>query len=167
MKPLRDRAVEGRVNPKGIPYLYLSTSRETALAEVRPWIGSLISVGLFQNRRKLKIVNCTTDDNHIVYLEGEPSPEEREKAVWADIDRAFAKPVTPVDDVADYVPTQIIAEVFKTNGFDGLAYRSSLGPGHNVALFDLDVTDLVRCFVFKVKGISFEFDQAANPYLMR
>lgn len=36
MKPLRDRAREGRANPKGIPYLYVSTHRETALAEVRP-----------------------------------------------------------------------------------------------------------------------------------
>lgn len=32
MKPLKDFAREGRVNPKGIPYLYLSNRRETALA---------------------------------------------------------------------------------------------------------------------------------------
>ena len=43
MVPLPEKAIEGRANPKGIPYLYLATHRETALAEVRPWIGSDVS----------------------------------------------------------------------------------------------------------------------------
>ena len=41
MKPLADRAFEGRASPKGIPVLYLATERDTALLEVRPWLGSL------------------------------------------------------------------------------------------------------------------------------
>ncbi len=48
MKPLRDRASEGRANPKGIPYLYLATKEETAISEVRPWIGSFISLAPIQ-----------------------------------------------------------------------------------------------------------------------
>ena len=119
MKPLKDRAVEGRANPKGIPYLYLATNRETALAEVRPWIGSLISVGAFEILRELRIVNCSSDDHNIIYRE-EPPPEEREKAVWVSIDRAFSRPVDPSDDVAAYVPTQILAELFKAEGYDGI-----------------------------------------------
>src|SRR5258708_31702309 len=43
MKPLRDRAREGRANPKGIPYLYLATDQDTAVAERRPWGGSDVS----------------------------------------------------------------------------------------------------------------------------
>lgn len=168
MKPRAERATEGRANPKGIPYLYLATDRDTALAEVRPWIGSLISVGQFKTLRELRIVNCTTDrDGFPIYLEGEPSPLEREEAVWADIDRAFARPVSPSDDVADYVPTQIIAEIFKTSRFDGVAYRSSLGGGHNIALFDLDAAEIINCSLFEVKKIKFDFKEAANPYFLR
>lgn len=48
MKPLRDKASEGRANPKGIPYLYLATTKEAPMSEVRPWIGSDISVGQFK-----------------------------------------------------------------------------------------------------------------------
>lgn len=44
MVPRPDRATEGRANAKGIPCLYLSTDRDTAMAEVRPWIGSYVSV---------------------------------------------------------------------------------------------------------------------------
>jgi hypothetical protein len=167
MKPLRDRANEGRANPKGIPCLYLATNRDTALAEVRPWIGSSISVGQFKMLRELRLINCTTDKQGFIYYLKEPSAGKREESVWADIDRAFARPVSPSDDVADYVPTQIIAELFKTNNFDGIAYRSSLGDGHNIALFDLDTVELVSCFLFKAKNIRFDFQESANPYIVR
>jgi len=167
MKPLDGRAIEGRANPKGIPYLYLSTDRETACAEVRPWIGSLISVAQFQTLRELRLVNCTTDRKASrVYIGREPSPGEREESVWTDIDKAFARPVSPSEDVADYAPTQIIAELFKMHGFDGVAYRSSLGPGHNLALFDLGAAELISCHLFEVKTISFTFEEAANPYFL-
>ena len=68
--------------------------------------------------------------------------EERTLAVWRDIDRAFSEPVTDSDDHADYATTQLIAELFRKNGFDGIAYRSALGQGHNVALFDLNAADV-------------------------
>lgn len=48
MKPLLYKATEGKANPKGIPCLYLATDKETAMSEVRPWIGSYISVGQFK-----------------------------------------------------------------------------------------------------------------------
>src|SRR6266566_4486089 len=59
MKPIRGRAKEGRVNPKGIPYLYLATHRDTAVAEVRPWKGGVVSVGQFRVVRDLRLVNTT------------------------------------------------------------------------------------------------------------
>lgn len=166
MKPRKRQASEGRANPKGIPYLYLATNRDTALAEVRPWIGSFISVGQFKTLRELRLVNCTTDQQGFrIYLK-EPPAKSREESVWADIDRAFARPVTPNDDIADYVPTQIIAELFKANDFDGVAYRSSLGKGHNVVLFDIETAELVICHLFEVKSIRFTFEKYGAPYLV-
>jgi hypothetical protein len=166
MKPLSGRASEGRANPKGIPYLYLATNRDTALAEVRPWLDTFISVGQFKTSRELRLVNCTTDRKNFLFLK-EPSAEEREESVWTHIDRAFARPVSPSDDIADYVPTQIIAELFKANNFDGVAYRSSLGDGHNVALFGLDMAELVTCLLVQAKSVKFEFQESANPYIVR
>ncbi len=48
MKPQIDRATEGRANPTGIPVLYLASSEQTAISEVRPWIGSELSVAQFR-----------------------------------------------------------------------------------------------------------------------
>jgi len=166
MCPLSEKAIEGRANPKGIPYLYLASNRETALAEVRPWIGSYISVGQFKILRELRVVNCTTNGKGFIYFFKEPPAKERAEAAWGAIDRAFAKPVTQSEDVADYAPTQAIAELFKTNGFDGIAYRSSLGKGHNIALFDVQAAEIISCHLFEVRNIKFDFQEAANPYFV-
>jgi RES domain-containing protein len=149
MKPPADwliegRAPEGRINPKGIPFLYAATEMKTAIAEVRPSLGALVSVAQLRVSRGIRLINCTTDEGkirNIIYLK-EPEGEERTLAVWRDIDRAFSEPVTASDDRADYAATQLIAELFRRNGFDGIAYRSALGEGHNIALFDLNAADV-------------------------
>lgn len=166
MKPLRDRAREGRANPKGIPYLYVSTEQETALAEVRPWIGSRVSVAQLRTSRELRLVNCTEDSRRKHFIGGTP-PEYWDTAVWCDIDAAFSHPVMLTDEDADYVPTQIVAEQFKVNGFDGVAYRSALGTGHNIVLFDVDAARLINCSLHELKGITFDFRECANPYFVR
>lgn len=38
--PPKHLARAGRLNSEGIPYLYLATKTDTAVAEVRPWIGT-------------------------------------------------------------------------------------------------------------------------------
>lgn len=164
MKPLADQAREGRANPKGIPYLYGANKKETALAEVRPWLGQFISLAAFRVHRDLRLMSFVTEEpEHRVYL-NEPEPKEREKAVWADIDRAFARPVTSNDETAEYVPTQVIAELFKSEGFDGIAYRSAFGGGYSIVLFDLDAADLVSCTLYELKEIKYDFRETGPSY---
>jgi hypothetical protein len=57
MKPPNNMAREGRVNPKGIPCLYLADERNTAMAETRPWLGSYISLGEFKTVRGLRVID--------------------------------------------------------------------------------------------------------------
>jgi RES domain-containing protein len=165
MKPLRDSAAEGRANPKGIPFLYLATDHDTAIAEVRPWVGAYVSVVTFKTRGPLKVIKCVTTENIFQHWwMSEPPPEKREESVWAWIDESFARPVTPNDNVADYAAPQIIAELFRANGYDGVVYRSSVSEtGHNVALFDLDAAEVVHGCVFEVKHVSFKSKQAGPP----
>jgi len=85
--------------------------------------------------------------------------EERKLGVWLEIDKAFSEPVIPSDRTADYIPTQIIAELFKSGGFDGIVYKSSLSTGSNVVLFNLGVADLINCFLYEAKSVESEFRQ--------
>lgn len=168
MSPLPDGATEGRVNPKGIPCFYMAADEHTAIAEVRPWIGSKVSVGVFRTLRALRLVDCTRDANRQpIYLE-EPDPEERALAVWTHIAQAFREPVTREDDRADYAPTQVIAEVFRAEGFDGVAYRSGFGTDRfNVALFDLDATELEMCSIYEIGDVTLAYEMADNPYYVQ
>jgi hypothetical protein len=156
MTPLPERATEGRANPKGIPCLYLATDCDTAIGEVRPWIASYVSVGLFKARRKLRLVNCMTDDRPSEEICKMSPAGQDEESAWSAIDLAFARPVDRADDTADYVPTQIIAELLKKHRFDGLIYRSQLGNGRNVALFDLQAARLVESHLFYVRHITLD-----------
>lgn len=163
MYPREHMATEGRVNPKGIPCLYLATTKETAMSESRPWIGSEISVAQFKIIENLKIIDCSLNSSltplYFDVNEGlyEPNEEEREQSVWAHIDKAFSQPVTQNENQAHYAPTQIIAELFKSNGYDGVKYKSMLGSGYNVALFNIKSAELLQCFLCEVKNVSFEF----------
>ncbi len=173
MRPRPHAATEGRANPKGIPYLYLATDKETAMSEVRPSVGDYVSVGQFKMLRSLRLVDCSIGHasgiNLFFDLEKglyEPDAEKREKAVWNDIDRAFSEPIAVTDSSADYAPTQIISELFRKEGFDGIAYKSNLGSGFNLALFDISVADIINCSLFEVKSVNYEFKETANPYFV-
>lgn len=168
MKPIPYTATEGRANPKGIPYLYLSNNKETAMSEVRPWLGSNISVGQFQALKELHLINCSVprSKGSFYYLE-EPDPKERELLVWAHIDNAFSQPVDRNDTSSDYVPTQIIAELFKSEGFDGVVYKSALSDGFNIALFNIDTARMLNCFLYETREIKFMFSESANPYSIK
>jgi len=163
MKPIPNMAKEGRANPKGIPYLYGATDKDTAMAEVNPsGLGSKISVGPFKIIKDITLVNCSEGHGKNLFCFGEPTAEIKEEVVWSHIDRAFSNPVTPNDCVADYIPTQIIAERFKKNGLDGIVYKSNLGKGHNIVLFDLNIADMVRCSLCEIDKIDFSFKETGR-----
>jgi hypothetical protein len=170
MKPIHDKATDGRANPRGIPCLYLATKKDTAVLEVRPLIGSYVSVAQFKMMRDLRLVNCSVEEmgNLERWLRETPwTPEDIEKAVWSDINRAFSEPVERGDNSIEYVPTQIIAEAFKRHDFDGIAYKSSYGEdGLNVALFDIDAAELIKCGLYSIKKVSVKMKQENNPYFV-
>ncbi|MDP5137851.1 RES family NAD+ phosphorylase [Rheinheimera baltica] len=60
--PPKGKAASGRINPEGIPYLYLADSPATAIAEVRPWKNAEISVGIFKTTRQVKVVSFNSGD---------------------------------------------------------------------------------------------------------
>ena len=72
MTPRRDKAKEGRINPKGIACLYVAEDKETAMGEQRPWIRSLITVATFKAARNLSIIDCTLDYEPFCQYDEEP-----------------------------------------------------------------------------------------------
>ena len=183
MIPWADKAREGRINPKGIPCFYSATDPYIALSEMKPQIGAHLTLGEFVTTRNLRIVDFAADCIELADPDGFPTDEEMEAMVWEDVNDLFARPVNDTDDIADYAPTQILGELFRRRGYEGIRYTSkcnifeSLEPhgspernaqtgavdcpkGTNVALFDITTAEF-KCsslhqFVISARG-SFEF----------
>ena len=160
MKPWDDKAYEGRVNPKGIPCLYFATNRESAMSEVRPAIGSVLSVARFETLRDLVVVDCSRFAHPIDHGHAKLEDDDIENAVWSHIDYAFSRPVVRSDNTAGYAATQILAEAFKTKGYDGIIYKTAFSQdGHNAALFDLNCASFIDASLFRVREVQFKFEQ--------
>ena len=177
MKPLEDRAKEGRANPAGIPVLYLATTEQTAISEVRPWIGSEISVAQFKVLRDLKALDLSRGHGefwigHLTHEQmSDPAKidaKAKEKAVWIEIDNAFSRPVRRSDDSADYAPTQILAELFQDAGYDAIVYRSQFGEmGYNIALFNVEDAKPITAVPCRVTKINIEFDEIGDRWFSK
>jgi hypothetical protein len=159
MMPLPSRARENRANPHGIPALYVASHRDTAIAEVGARKHSLVTVASLLATRELHLVNATLETDHTLFVGAEePTGEKLERMVWGQIDYAFMTPVARTDDAADYAPTQVLAELFRHLGYDGVAYASSYGEGHNVALFDLSSARIESARVARVSDMKLTVD---------
>ena len=154
MVPKAEFVGEGRVNPRGIPCLYLACTAAAAISEMRPPVCSHITLAQFKTVRDCLLVDCTLNTRQSLWLEPvdgvAPSPPDaatKENGAWGDIGFAFSKPVTRDEPHIDYVPTQILAETFRHHGYDGIVYKSRLDKnGKNIALFDVAAaTQISRC----------------------
>jgi len=157
--------------------LYLASSRTTAISEIRPWVGSEVSLGYFKVLRDLKAIDLSVGHGKAAFgvltlsqLVGEHSidRETKERAVWIAIDNAFSRPVTRESNVTDYVPTQVLAELFREAGYDAIIYRSQFGAGrakgYNVALFDLDDAEIIACEPQRVTRIAVRFEKFGSAW---
>ena len=168
---------EGRINPRGIAYLYLASDRRTAISEVAPSNGSFVTVAQFDITRELKLVNFSErygESGGLNYLLdipidqwGELSQDQIDQAVWGDIDNAFSLPVTANDEHLNYIPTQILAESLLVQSYDGIIYKSALSEeGYNIALFDVNSATFRAACLFNVTNVKYEFTEHGKPWFL-
>ncbi len=162
MKPL-PAGPEGRLNPKGVSFLYLASDEETAVAEVRPHVNARVSVSEFAPTRILRLADCAQhhDAGPFAVPFGElhgPTP----KSIWMAIDLAFSHPIQDSETSASYVPTQIIAELLQSLNFDGVRFKSSLGPGFCITLFDPSLANPISGRLLTVNDIKYEHSESAG-----
>jgi len=159
----------GRANPPGFAYLYLASTERTALAEMRPWLAESVTLAKFETKRNIQLVICRAGAENWEerLFEKSPSAKKIDQYVWNDISTAFARPVNGEDQESAYLPTQILAEAFKAEGFDGLAYQSGLEQGTNVVLFGVRIAKLVDRFVYTLKKVRYDFEAVPNYAIYR
>ena len=153
--PPREKARAGRVNPYGIPCLYLTDMVDTTIYELRATHGDKLSIGKFVVKENLNIVDFNykpllLDD---IYEGREKLFETvREFLLKKQIGLDLSKPVHRYDvKEIEYVPTQYICEYIKAHGADGVMFNSAVHHGgKNLVLFK---SDKVRCSGVEVKTV--------------
>ncbi|MBE7123673.1 RES family NAD+ phosphorylase [Bacillus cereus] len=133
----------GRANPIGIRVLYSAINVDTAIAEVRPWKSSKITIASVTPTSELHLVDLTNIKSKIENIL--KSPFNFKQNIYKELDALYflssldevlSKPIDPNISELEYIPSQYLTEFIKSLGYDGVIYSSSLGTGENYAFFE-------------------------------
>lgn len=148
----------GRLNRAQVSILYLASEAETAVAELRPHPGELVSTGRFRLKQDLLIANLADHDIRS-YL----SDELLE--VFRGILSVAAVMNVPVqaENRHLYAATQLLSDAVRLEGFDGVSFQSSVGNGDNLVCFNPDKFEFIEGseVVFEVAGLEYHLEKLA------
>ncbi|MCT3763305.1 RES family NAD+ phosphorylase [Chryseobacterium sp. PTM-20240506] len=160
--PPNSKASDGRANPKGISYLYLSNDIKTALFEVRANLYDYISVAKFKLKENLQVINLSSKVIDIfTFLDNDLLEEQIiHQPFISRLEQELAKPHRKSDSELDYLPTQYISELIKSMGFDGIEFKSAQNPdGYNLAIFHPGKFDVISVEVVEVTNLDIEYQR--------
>ena len=158
--PPINRSKNGRANPKGIPYLYLASDLYTAIYEIHPNINSFITIGVFKAIDELSIFDLTSPRIEDPLVHGYDLPNIIQNlAFFRMLGDQLSIPIDQENKELQYISSQYLCEFIKNEGYDGIAYKSSIGKGHNVALFQNTKTKCTRSYLYKIGANPEKIDQ--------
>lgn len=138
-------AKAGRMNAHGISVFYGANTPSIALAEVRPPVGSRVTVAKFDIVRPLQLMDITSLED--VYESGSIFDPNYAKLLAKSkflrtLKDHMTKAVLPNDEITEYLSTQAVADFLATESkipLDGIIYPSTQagknGNKFNVVLF--------------------------------
>ncbi len=137
-KPPQEFVSNGRANPIGISYLYAASDIKTAISEVRPSIGDIVTIVEFEVMQTLPLVDLRDPKNTISPFESVDDLDDiyRDMPFLKLLGDELSKPIVPRAADLEYLPSQYLCEFVKHIGFEGIVYRSSLAEGDNYAIFE-------------------------------
>lgn len=149
---------QGRINPEGISVLYLASDVETALHEVRANKYDYVTIGTFVPVRPVTIVNLSALSKVSPFQYEELGIVFLNRNVFNEMAFEIAKPQRRADSPLDYLPTQYISEFIKAQGYDGVAYDSTLSKdGYNLAIYDETNFKCVSVKTIEVTEIDYKY----------
>jgi hypothetical protein len=146
----------------------MASDAATALAEVRVWKGAIVAIAKMQMATEVRVLDLTE-------VRELASPFFVEGLRWQvevlDLLGRFAyelsRPLLPNEPESHYAPTQHICDLVRRAGYQGIAYPSAMGLGHNLVLFDPTAAQATDVRYVAMREISFKTEPftAPNVYL--
>lgn len=155
-KPPVEKSQHGRANPKGIPYLYVSSDLKTAIAEIRPFLGDKVTVGHFLVKARLEVVDLRDPKIDDPFRFGESLGfAVRYLNFLRRLGFELSKTVSPIEAELEYIPLQYLCEFIRKSGFDGVIYESSVAEGYNIAIFTDHKVECRNAELYEIKDIQY------------
>ncbi len=170
--PPSDKASAGRANAPGISCLYLASDEETTIREVRAGAFDYISIGKFQLKEDIIIVDLKYIDKISPFILGLGYKEYAiNKEHLIKLNNEMGKVLRKSDSDLDYVPTQYISDFIKSiehNGeaeYAGLEYNSTMNPdGYNLAIFNPNIFECVEVNTYQIKELGYKYIRVDNKF---
>lgn len=147
----------GRINRAGVSFLYCATDEYTAISEIRPHPGDLVSIGKFTPKEDLQIFDLTETQFLNYYQTDDKLDSFKELNTITEL----MQKVIPPSERQAYNITQLIADCVRKLDFDGILFPSSVGTGHNLVVFNpknMDYT-LGEAEIVQIKDVSYKYIQ--------
>jgi RES domain-containing protein len=162
-KPPLMQVGNGRANPIGIPYLYVASTIDTAISEIRGHKGERVTVAEFQLLRDLELADLRDPKNKISPFE---LNEEDEVALiyknmpfLEHLGNELSRPVIPSEANLEYLPSQYLCELLKQIGFHGIIYKSSISDGNNYVIFSDKKLKPIKTFQYEITETSIKTEK--------
>lgn len=149
------RSKNGRMNRQGVSFLYLASDLCTAVAEVRPYPGQYVSTGKFVSSKDIHVVDLT----NLKINKYSSDTKLDDFLTLKTINELFSRPV-PNQTGNQYVITQLLADVIRKLGYDGVVYKSHVGSGRNLVIFDHSLFNYTEeeASVVYIKEVRYSYD---------
>lgn len=133
--PPHDLAPSGRMNARGIPVFYGSTSPEIAVAEVRPVVGSYVVVVPFRTLCEMRILDISAlrslrEVGGSIFDERIAKLNDKANFMHT-LSRKLTLPASGRNPENEYLITQAVAEYLaqsEENRLDGISFNSTQHP---------------------------------------
>ena len=155
-KPPTKKSINGRANPIGIPYLYVASTPETAIAEIRGHKGEILTVAKFEILEDLELADLR-DPRTTVTPFG--LDDDELELIYTNLPflellgNELSKPIIPREANLEYLPSQYLSEIIKHIGFHGIKYKSSVSIGDNFVLFDDSKVKAVEVIQYQITDV--------------
>lgn len=157
------KSSSGRANPLGIPYLYLASCPETAIAEIRPHKGDAVTLGTFKLKKPteepINLIDLTNTKKRISpfkgYIDGELEVIYLSLQLLEALEDELSLPVARDQVNLAYLASQYLCEFIKHNGYHGVIYQSSVWKGKNYAIFEPEKFDCISTCLHTIDEVKF------------
>lgn len=167
LAPPPEVASAGRCNAEGVSYLYLASDAKTAIYEVKPNKGDIVTVGELKFNKTLTIfITELYSKNNIPYADIR-NQDNRELIALMKIINDDLKNVVTINERVEYLPYQWFSEYIKSKGFDGFSYSSTLiddsnlSYGRNFVLFNYanEEIEIVNKDTFIINTVEYNYSK--------